>query len=246
MIKINKDLKVIPVSLNKEITQRKREELIAHGGYINEGKYNDWYKKPDVKAALIAIYHYKCAFCEQKVEQFQVEHFRPKSIYYWLAYSWDNLLLACPTCNVHKKAHFEILDKKVKSDNIDFDEIHGLAVSYNKIEQNLFAHPEQEEEIQSKLIFDFGKGKINSKDKKVAYTIEKCQLNREFLSIGRAEIFKEFVEKITKQKRLIQLKVRSKETLKDVIQDFIDGAENPKKEFLAFKNGILESMKNRA
>ncbi len=57
----------------------------------------------------------KCCFCESKVAHIDagdVEHYRPKGEskqtesdpvnklgYYWLAYEWDNLLIACQRCN---------------------------------------------------------------------------------------------------------------------------------------------------
>ncbi len=87
MIKINKDSKNVPASLNNATTQQRRDELIEVGRYIDEGKYNNRYKGRDVKSRLKALYRGKCAFCEQCIEQFHVEHFRPKRIYYWLAYS---------------------------------------------------------------------------------------------------------------------------------------------------------------
>lgn len=57
--------------------------------------------------------HYKCCYCEQKIMQCfnDVEHYRPKASadrrpgslarhgYWWLAFTWDNLLFACPACN---------------------------------------------------------------------------------------------------------------------------------------------------
>lgn len=57
--------------------------------------------------------HYKCCYCEKKVTKSfnDVEHYRPKACadrrpgctdrhgYWWLAFTWDNLLLSCPTCN---------------------------------------------------------------------------------------------------------------------------------------------------
>lgn len=57
--------------------------------------------------------HYKCCYCEQKLSKayHDVEHFRPKARsdrspgcheihgYWWLAYTWQNLLFACSTCN---------------------------------------------------------------------------------------------------------------------------------------------------
>lgn len=81
------------------------------------------YGATDVKAALVAAQFGKCAYCEEKVgQEGDVEHFRPKGEwcqeaegrtespgYYWLAYSWDNLLLSCTTCNQrYKRSHFPL------------------------------------------------------------------------------------------------------------------------------------------
>ena len=72
------------------------------------------YGHKDVKAALLAAQHGKCAYCETKLtrEYGRVEHFRPKSGwqqrrghpvsrpgYFWLAYTWDNLCVSCEKCN---------------------------------------------------------------------------------------------------------------------------------------------------
>lgn len=57
--------------------------------------------------------HYKCCYCERKISESynDVEHYRPKTQatrtpgsvkthgYWWLAYTWQNLLFACPLCN---------------------------------------------------------------------------------------------------------------------------------------------------
>ena len=44
----------------------------------------------------------KCAYCEaptDAVAHGDVEHFRPKSIYWWLAYCFDNYAFSCQICN---------------------------------------------------------------------------------------------------------------------------------------------------
>jgi hypothetical protein len=44
----------------------------------------------------------KCAYCEAStavVAHGDVEHFRPKSIYWWLAFAFDNYLFSCQICN---------------------------------------------------------------------------------------------------------------------------------------------------
>src|SRR5207253_16064 len=76
-----------------------------------------------VKKALIEAQHSKCCFCESKTGyDGDVEHFRPKAGYqqapkgrllrpgyYWLAYTWDNLLLSCSACNQrHKRNLFPL------------------------------------------------------------------------------------------------------------------------------------------
>ncbi|WP_052518659.1 hypothetical protein [Archangium violaceum] len=73
------------------------------------------YAHETVKQALLEAQHGKCAFCESKfahISYGDVEHFRPKAEwrqaegapsgrpgYYWLAYEWTNLFLACTLCN---------------------------------------------------------------------------------------------------------------------------------------------------
>ena len=44
----------------------------------------------------------KCGYCEANtsvVAHGDVEHFRPKTIYWWLAYCYDNYIFACQVCN---------------------------------------------------------------------------------------------------------------------------------------------------
>lgn len=44
----------------------------------------------------------KCAYCETHIESKKgqdIEHFYPKAIYWWKTFEWENLLIACQTCN---------------------------------------------------------------------------------------------------------------------------------------------------
>ena len=54
----------------------------------------------------------KCAYCEAPtsvVTHGDVEHFRPKSTYWWLAYCFDNYLFSCEICNqLYKGDRFPI------------------------------------------------------------------------------------------------------------------------------------------
>ena len=59
-----------------------------------------------VKKDLAAMQHQKRCYCEKRQEQAKyrdVEHYRPKSLYWWLAWTWENLLFACIDCNRDQK-----------------------------------------------------------------------------------------------------------------------------------------------
>lgn len=76
-----------------------------------------------VRVDLFKAQSYKCAFCEFKEQQAynDVEHYRPKGGadrspgsaathgYWWLAWTWENLLFACASCNrSHKRTLFPL------------------------------------------------------------------------------------------------------------------------------------------
>jgi uncharacterized protein (TIGR02646 family) len=54
-----------------------------------------------VKRVLAERQRKKCCYCERIVTASfnDVEHYRPFSRYWWLAWTWENLLFACAPCN---------------------------------------------------------------------------------------------------------------------------------------------------
>jgi uncharacterized protein (TIGR02646 family) len=72
------------------------------------------YRHRQVKAALVAMFHGKCAYCESKITHIDyghIEHYRPKRGSRGrpdLTFAWENLVLACGVCNgpAQKGDHF--------------------------------------------------------------------------------------------------------------------------------------------
>jgi uncharacterized protein (TIGR02646 family) len=246
VIKIDKASKPIPKSLNSDLTNQRRQEVIDNypNGYIDGSIYNSRYKCDDIKTALENLYLNKCAYCETRNEGWDVEHFRPKSIYYWLVYSWDNLLFACSTCNGFKNNHFEVLANRVEYQEADLLSIHNLMESYNKRENNLFFNPELEDPEQ-KIRFEKN-GKILSDDDKLNYTIEKCKLNRTNLIFARAKLWKDLTNRI--KTRYIEYQNTKENDLriknKASMEDFIEDSKNPENEFLAYRRYIVKHFLN--
>ena len=75
-------------------------------------------------ATLDACHQGKCCYCETALDaNSEVEHWRPKSHYYWLAYSWDNLFLSCGFCNKKKGNAFPLDDPDARAMH------HGMSIS---------------------------------------------------------------------------------------------------------------------
>jgi uncharacterized protein (TIGR02646 family) len=69
------------------------------------------YKNKSLKDVLEAIFEKKCAYCETHYAvggYLEVEHYRPKNAYYWLAADWSNLLPSCKRCNNGKLTKFPL------------------------------------------------------------------------------------------------------------------------------------------
>ena len=108
MIKLTRTV-LPPLSLSGEKRIEKNLSLIQLRRAGKKPRKDVW--KP-AKAYLRAESHGKCAFCESAtstVAYGDVEHFRPSSVYWWLAYCYDNFSYSCQICNrKFKKARFRI------------------------------------------------------------------------------------------------------------------------------------------
>ncbi len=105
------------------------EELLLNQRRIKRGqigkhtfKSNRW--KP-AKKQLLAETGGKCAYCEASISTVafgDVDHYRPKSSYWWLAYCYDNYLASCQLCNQRfKKDAFPTQNRKMQSPTIRRD-----------------------------------------------------------------------------------------------------------------------------
>lgn len=73
-------------------------EDVANGTRIISRCSTVW---SSLKETLSSISHGKCWYCESKEDRSDkdVDHFRPKSVYPWLAFDWNNYRFACTFCN---------------------------------------------------------------------------------------------------------------------------------------------------
>jgi uncharacterized protein (TIGR02646 family) len=157
------------------------------------------YGAKSVKNALIKAQHGKCAFCESQIRHIDygdVEHYRPKGGlrqgrgdpleqpgYFWLAYVWENLFLACALCNQSfKRTLFPLADPSSRARS----HLDDLAA-----EQPLLIHPGDEDPsaligFRAEMAFPI------DDDPRAGATIEIVGLNREELAEFRLDHLEPF------------------------------------------------------
>lgn len=111
-----------PKCLKSDKVKNSLKELCAKnkaGDRIKSDHIEGHYKHPEVHALLQLQQHRKCVYCEDDYNsnrggKGEVDHFRPKADgddgprYWFLAYDWENLVLACSNCNGSKLDQFPL------------------------------------------------------------------------------------------------------------------------------------------
>jgi len=146
------------------------------------------YSDARVKAALEKIFHGKCAYCESRYQATQpmdVEHWRPKSKYWFLAADWTNLYPSCIDCNRRRTHVIRLGDGSEKTVVVGKHDDFPLAsndVAVDraglKLEQPLLVDP-CEDDPESFFVYT-NEGVIRSKaaNSKAATSITVYALNR--------------------------------------------------------------------
>ena len=97
----------VPASLRGDKRRVKESGLLSLwrdrllGGSIGSPAWKQAYWKAGKKQLKKDTFE-KCAYCESPtavVAHGDVEHFRPKSVYWWLVYCFDNHMYSCQICN---------------------------------------------------------------------------------------------------------------------------------------------------
>jgi uncharacterized protein (TIGR02646 family) len=247
MIKINKDLDDIPESLLVSMTNSThlaRLDVIGNGSYYKEKTYDKLYKKDDIKDKLNSYYHHKCAYCEQRVEQIHVEHYRPKKekgydsyAYYWIGFSWDNLLVSCPTCNSKKGNKFRIRNNRVSfvQNVTNINGINCLSSGYDLTEEPFIVNPEVTD--PNNYIHFSIDGKMTSEDENFKYTIDEvCKLSRRDLNDQRRKLISDFENNLRAElKRCLNIDEK-KIVVGIFIRKWICDSKDYLNPFLAFRN----------
>jgi len=238
MIKVEKNFEDIPEILKSPNRKEAFDQNINAQKFIDN---KNLYRVDSVKNKLKKIYHNKCAYCEKDIsdEPQHIEHYRPKNHYYWLAYSWDNLLFCCARCNTKKSNNFATEKQKLAYCDEKFENIHTLGNHYDTLENPLIINPEKDD-ILEEIVF-YKDGKIDSKNERVKHTIEvACGLNRDELVQNRMKIVNDFLNTLEGYFLLFQNK-RDISVFKPLIRNFMDNCKQ-ENEYFTFRRYVINNI----
>ena len=186
MIKIEREEPPKNTALDKKRdTELQRIKELVESGELKSEDFNEKLWSGKVKRFLHKSQHGKCCYCERKRDKGEtdVEHFRPKARvkeageghhgYWWLAYDWENLLIACKKCNQKKGTRFPLKDekKRVYEKGYDLGEEEPLLINPLEKDPELF----------------------------IDYDLPSSTEDRQFMikAIGRCEVGKKTVNELT-------------------------------------------------
>ena len=191
MIKIERVSPPEDTGLDKKRKKELRKiRKLAESGELKSKDFRALWSEAKVKKFLYESQYGKCCYCERKRDKIEVdvEHFRPKAGveeaedhpgYWWLAYNWENLLIACKKCNQeYKKSKFPLLgSERAYGENSDLAKEEPILI--NPLEED----PEEfiEYDLSAKLM---------------AKAVGKCERSRrmvadELTGINDEEVMKE-------------------------------------------------------
>jgi len=234
MIQISKPNET-PLELIDEKAQKHFKSIITRKSVTDK----DYLIYRKVKSDLFKLYNGKCCYCESKLRGTEIDHYRPKNKYYWLAYSWDNLLPVCSTCNKNKGVRFPILGSKAELYNsITVMEAQNLISQYNETEEPVLFNPEVDQIDENLLIFEKD-GFIGSENERFKETIKILKLNDTDLLYHRKQIFSKIETRIAEINIDKQIKDIDNEKKKIYLESDKE-ANNKDSDYLAFRKYIVK------
>jgi len=194
-----------------------------------------------ITQVLRLLYYNKCAYCETKLLEPDVEHYRPKRGvtgvkghlgYYWLCYEWTNLLPACHYCNSRsgKWNKFPIMGVRVTmppllSGKLDKGK---CVVNHSPLidEQPYLLHPEIDNPHSCFKFYENGKIEGIDSAGRGAETIRICDLDRGTLRAGRKGVIDDFRGRIMHDLKLYMKKDLNDTGLLNALKDDFKKLDN--------------------
>jgi uncharacterized protein (TIGR02646 family) len=206
------------------------------------------FRRHDVRAALCKLFHGKCAYCESRFSASshgELEQFRPKASvlenpyhpgYWWLAMSWENMLIACPNCNRTLRDE-GVLTGKPNRFPLEHETQRAFHPGEETREKPLLLDPSVDFP-ESHLLFD-ANGMVISDTRRGQTTIAVLGLNRPSLVAQRAEAAQALLFQLEEMEKRRPLPTNAQ------MMEWYEQITDASLEFAALKRQLLHVLKRR-
>lgn len=187
-----------------ELDKKRKKELrkirkLIESGELKSNDFRSLWSDAKVKKFLYESQHGKCCYCERTRDKIEVdvEHFRPKAEveeaedhpgYWWLAYSWENLLIACKKCNQkYKKSKFPLKhgSERAYEENSDLGKEEPILINPLEEDPEEFIEYDLSAKFMAKAVGKCERGRRMIAD-------ELTGINDEKVMEERAQMYKEY------------------------------------------------------
>lgn len=223
-------------------------------------KHNFRYGSEALSDTLLIFFHGKCAYCEdfrgnkrnadgKPAWSWQVEHFRPKVIYYWLGYECTNFLISCHDCNSKqcKGEQFPLISSITQLKVDDFIKNGQLEIAHCNIFHDIF---KTEQPILINPVIDkphefiafLPDGTVTDKNDRGKESIKIYGLNRPLLIQNRKAIIDEIGKKMNADLRWYKQSFDKQyfiKLLKLHLKNLVAEIKEPTTPFIAFRRTVL-------
>lgn len=213
MIYVDRGRVPMPEALNSSLAWRERDAAADFYGWTRKRQSSspqerfkfEVYRHKSVTSALHELFHGKCAYCEVRYAAHmpvEVEHYRPKSGvteapghpgYWWLASTWDNLLVSCIDCGRSRLIE-GIKSGKANRFPLENEAFRAAGPGLEANESPLLLNPTVDRP-EEHLVFD-ANGLVSSDTKRGQTTIVVLGLNRRGLVEERRRAANEVVSRL--------------------------------------------------
>ncbi len=210
MAKIDKSSVVLTNSIIERLDKATKKVILDKANKVNHDFDSGVYRNNEIRDKLLKLYDNCCGYCQvtfsTRLKGDTIDHYRPKSYYYWLGYDWNNLIPICEACNFSKSALFPLIDETKKVKN------HTEAIAQ---EQPYILNPEQDD--YDEYIEYLPNGRVIGIDTlgRGEKTIQSCDMNDEKLIERRK---KKIIDPIEIHRNIVFAR---KKIVDDVYRDLI-------------------------
>ncbi len=191
-----------------------------------------------MRQQLVSLQHNKCAYCEDYLRgrMIEIDHIRPKKrhLYWWLAYSVENLVATCRACNNTKSSRWELCDGE--------SELIPRQRPWVTSERTMLIDPTAEDPtLHLTYVYAGGMWRIAATSPRGRWTIEKLGLDSDSFTHEANEFVLQSMDALAQRIEAAK-RARDSQGLSDALEEMQRRFDHPGQKWLHLVRTVIEHI----